>query len=143
MRKRFIVTIAISVIFTVVSMYLFSNIVDINTPLMILLSMLVMNIFMMLFSNIWEIVSNRNLKFNIVSAITALDAIVMFTSSLMMWYKTIQLTEAQNSILLCIAIISMVSFFILGTICIRLEKDLKKLSNKFNNEEESEEMLDV
>ena len=143
MRKRFIVIMAISVIFTVVSMCLFSNIVDINTPLLILLSMLVMNIFMMLFSNIWEIVRNRNLKFNIVSSITALDAIVMVTSSLMMWYKTIQLTEAQNSILLCIAIISMVSFFILGTICIRLEKDLKKLSNKFNNEEESEEMLDV
>lgn len=141
MRKRLLVIITIAVIFTVVSMYLLSNIADINIPLMILMSMLVMNIFMMLFLNIFEIIRKRNLKFNILSAIAALNTFVMITSIVMMSFKSIQLTEFQNDILLFVMCISTITFFILATICSNLEKKLKNLSNKINDKEkESEEM---
>ncbi|MBR4111324.1 MAG: hypothetical protein IKK43_06555 [Clostridia bacterium] len=140
MWKRALFVNIIPIAFSVCSVWLLSNIIDFGTPLLIVTCMMFMCLFMMMFSNVWEIVNKRNAKFNILSILTAMDGLIMITSSLMMWNKTIQLTEAQNSILLYISIISMVSFFILGTICIRLEKDFKNLSNKFNNEEESEEM---
>ena len=140
MWKRALFVNIIPIAFSVCSVWLLSNIIDFGTPLLVVTCMIFMCLFMMMFSNVWEIVNKRNAKFNILSILTAMDGLIMITSSLMMWNKTIQLTEAQNSILLYISIISMVSFFILGTICIRLEKDFKNLSNKFNNEEESEEM---
>ena len=143
MRKRALVIIAIAIIFTVVSMYLLSNIADINIPLMILMSMIFMGIFMMLFSNVWEIINKRELKFNILSAITAVSALVMIASIVVMSFKSIQLTEVQDDILLFIIVASTITFFIIAPICSNLEKKLKKLYNKFNNEEESEEMLDV
>ena len=140
MWKRTLFVSIIPIAFSVCSVWLLSNIIDFGTPLLVVTCMIFMCLFMMMFSNVWEIVNKRNAKFNILSILTAMDGLIMITSSLMMWNKTIQLTEAQNSILLYISIISMVSFFILGTICIRLEKDLKNLSNKHYNEEESEEM---
>ena len=138
MWKRFLAIITITVIFTIVSMYLLSNIADINIPLMILMSILVMNIFMMLFLNILEIIRKRNLKFNILSGIAALNALVMIASVLVMSFKSIQLTEVQNYILLFVMCVSMITFFITATICSDLEKKLKNHSNKLNTEEENE-----
>ena len=140
MWKRALFVSIIPIAFSVCSVWLLSNIIDFGTPLLVVTCMIFMCLFMMMFSNVWEIVNKRNAKFNILSILTAMDGLIMLISSLMMWYKTIQLAEVQNTILLYIAIISTVSFVILGTVCIRLEKELENRSNKFNNEEESEEM---
>lgn len=144
MRRSAIVINLSAVIFAAVGMWLFSNIVNMNIPLMILMSILAMGLFTMLFINIREIVSKRNLKFNIISAITVLVAMVMLISIIMLSDKTLQLTESQNDILLLVTSLSAISFFIIAPICSRLEIDLKNQQNKSENEEkESEEMKNV
>ena len=139
MWKRALFVSIIPIAFSGCSVWLLSKIINFDTSLLIVTCMIFMCFFMMMFSNIWEIANKRNFKFNVLSAITSVDGLVMITSSIMMWYKTVQLTELQNSILFYITIISTTCFFIMSTICIRLEKDLKNLSNKYDNEEESEE----
>lgn len=140
MWKRALFVSIIPITFSGSSVWLLSNIIDFDTPLLIVTCMIFMCLFMMMFSNIWEIANKRNFKFNFLSAITAVDCLIMIISSIMMWYKTIQLTEIQNDILFYVTIISTTTFFIMSTICIRFEKDLKNLSNKYDNEKESEGM---
>lgn len=140
MWKRALFVSIIPITFSGSSVWLLSNIIDFDTPLLIVTCMIFMCLFMMMFSNIWEIANKRNFKFNFLSAITAVDGLIMIISSIMMWYKTIQLTEIQNDILFYVTIISTTTFFIMSTICIRFEKDLKNLSNKYDNEKESEGM---
>ena len=102
---------------TLLGMREFSNIVDMTEPLLILLSILVLGIFIMLFSNFYEIFHKRNLKLNILSSITALDGLIVLASHIMLSYKTIELTESQNNLLFYVTIVSTISFLIMGNVC--------------------------
>ena len=126
--KKTVISLALALICTLLMMFGIQNYMQLPKGILIL-GFFIFDMFVVIFTSIYDIIKKKNVKLNVWLALEGINAIILilsFSSILAMDNGLLKITLP----FLPIGVTSLILFFIISGICMKIEQNMKEKQEK-------------